>query len=48
MQTSTQSEGDDKFHPKRPGKGVEDAAIRKKDMRLYIPPHLVMRPKHQG
>ena len=50
MQTSRRSKDDDKGHPKRPGKGVEDAAIRNKDMRLKISPHLdlVMKPKRHG
>ena len=42
MLASRRSNGEDKVHSKRPGKEVEDAANRNKDMRILIPPHLVI------
>ena len=43
MQTTRRSADDNKVHPKDQKRGVEDAAIRNNEMRLYIPPHLVLR-----
>ena len=32
------------IYPKIPEKEVEDAAIKKNEVRLWVPPHLVVRP----
>ena len=47
-QTTRRSMDDNEVHPKRPEKGVEDAAIRNNDMSLKIPPHLVVRSRRHG